>query len=221
MRPFLTYHLFMIAVGFFMEIAVMMIEKDSTSDRQLSRAELRGAKPGRVEFTTLPRRPITLVLDRVRQSYNIGAIFRLCDAFLVERLIIGGAVVDLRKRKLVQAARGTQHWVPWEQAENSVAAVLAAKLAGSRVIVVEQTSAGVAPENLATVFPVCLVLGSEMAGIAQEIIDMADAAVTIPMLGMANSINVATAAAIVLHRLSVSLQHGRPLPASDTRQGRS
>lgn len=111
--------------------------------------------------------------------------------------------------------------MPWEQAECSVAAVLAAKLAGSRVIVVEQTSASVVPENLTPVFPVCLVLGSEMAGIAQEIIDMADAAVTIPMLGMANSINVATAAAIVLHRLSVSLQHGRPLPANDMRQSQS
>jgi tRNA G18 (ribose-2'-O)-methylase SpoU len=220
MRPFLTYNLFMIAVGFFMEIAVMMIEKDSTSDRQLSRAELRGPKPDRVEFTALPRQPITLVLDRVRQSYNIGAIFRLCDAFLVERLVIAGTIVDLRKRKLVQAARGTQRWVPWEHVENAAVAVAAAKSAGARIVAVEQTSAGVAPENLAPVFPVCLVLGSEMAGIAQEIIDMADAAVTIPMLGMANSINVATAAAIVLHRLSVSL-HGRPFSASDIRQGQS
>jgi len=161
-----------------------------------------------VEFKTLPRQPITLVLDHVRQNYNIGAIFRLCDAFLVERLIIGGTAVDLRKRKLVQAAQGTQNWVPWEEVESPFAAVVAAKLTGSQIIVVEQTSAGVSPEELAPVFPVCLVLGSEMAGISQEIIDVADAAVTIPMLGMANSINVATAAAIVLHRLSISLQHG-------------
>ena len=100
--------------------------------------------------------------------------------------------------------------MPTSATSRRVAAVLTAKLAGSRVIVVEQTSAGVAPEEFAPVFPVCLVLGSEMTGISQEIIDMADAAVTIPMLGMANSINVATAAAIVLHRLSVSLQHGWP-----------
>jgi tRNA G18 (ribose-2'-O)-methylase SpoU len=133
---------------------------------------------------------------------------------LVERLIIGGTAVELRKRKLVQAARGTQHWVPWEHAESSVAAVAAAKSAGSRIIAVEQTGAGVSPEDLTPVFPTCLVLGSEMAGVSQEIIDMADATVTIPMLGMANSINVATAAAIVLYRLSALLRCGPPVPTS-------
>lgn len=88
-----------------------MVEKDEAKgDRPLSRAELREVKPDRAAFAALPRRPITVALDRVRQNYNIGAIFRLCDAFLLERLIIGGIAVDLRKRKLVQAARGTQNW---------------------------------------------------------------------------------------------------------------
>lgn len=68
-----------------------MVEKDGAKgDRPLSRAELREVKPDRAAFAALPRRPITVVLDRVRQNYNIGAIFRLCHAFLVERLIIGG-----------------------------------------------------------------------------------------------------------------------------------
>jgi tRNA G18 (ribose-2'-O)-methylase SpoU len=180
-----------------------MVEKDgSKGDRPLSRVELRGAKPDRVSFAIVPRRPITVVLDRVRQNYNIGAIFRLCDAFLVERLIIGGIAVDLRKRKLVQAARGTQNWVPWEHVENAAVAVAAAKSAGARIVAVELTSAGVSPEALAPVFPVCLVLGSEADGLSPDIIALADATVTIPMLGMGNSINVATAAAILLHCLS-------------------
>ena len=53
------------------------------------------------------------MLDGVTQNYNIGAIFRLCDAFLVQELVICGAKVELHKRRLVQAAQGTQHWVPW------------------------------------------------------------------------------------------------------------
>lgn len=162
----------------------------------------------------MPRQPITVVLDRIRQNYNIGAIFRLCDAFLVERLIIGGSAVELRKRKLVQAARGTQHWVPWERVENATAAVAAAKSAGKWIVAVEQTDARLAPEDLVPVFPVCVVLGSEASGIAQEIIDLADAAVTIAMHGMANSINVATAAAIVLHQLSRLVRAEPARPAS-------
>lgn len=60
----------------------------------------------------------------------------------------------------------------------------------------------VSPEALAPVFPVCLELGSEADGLSPDIIALADATVTIPMLGMGNSINVATAAAILLHCLS-------------------
>lgn len=74
----------MVATGFLTGLATAMIEKDGArGDRPLSRVELRGAKPDRVSFAMVPRRPIAVVLDRVRQNYNIGAIFRLCDAFLV------------------------------------------------------------------------------------------------------------------------------------------
>jgi tRNA (guanosine-2'-O-)-methyltransferase len=70
---------------------------------------------------------------------------------------------------------------------------------------VEQTSHGVRPETLRASSPVCLVLGSKANGVDQAILDMADIAITIPMLGMANSLNVASAATIVLHRLSALL----------------
>ena len=55
--------------------------------RALTTPELRRAKPTRDEFFARPRRPITVVLDGVTQNYNIGAIFRLCDAFLVQQLV--------------------------------------------------------------------------------------------------------------------------------------
>ncbi len=89
--------------------------------------ELRRAKNARDEFLTRPRRPITVVLDSVTQNYNIGAIFRLCDAFLVQQLVICGAKVELRKRRLVQAAQGTQHWVPWSERRRAGEAVTDAK----------------------------------------------------------------------------------------------
>jgi tRNA G18 (ribose-2'-O)-methylase SpoU len=170
----------------------------------LTRNALRRGKPKRAEFLCLPRRPITVVLDGVRQPYNIGAIFRLCDAFLVERLVIAGAPVDLRKRKLVQAARGTQRWVPWAWVESAAPHVDTARRAGARVVVVEQTAMGLAPDALTPVFPLWLILGAEEEGVSRAVLKLANAMVTVPMLGMTNSINVATAAAIVLHRLSAS-----------------
>jgi tRNA G18 (ribose-2'-O)-methylase SpoU len=159
---------------------------------------LRRTKPTRDEFLTQPRRPITVVLDGVTQNYNIRAIFRLCDAFLVQQLVICGTKVDLRKRKLVQAAQGTQNWVPWNQRQHAGDAVAEAKALGKWIVVAEQTTANVRPERL--------VMGGERNGVSPEAMEGADAAVAIPMLGMANSLNVATAAAILLYWLSARFE---------------
>ena len=143
------------------------------------------------------------MLDGVTQNYNIGAIFRLCDAFLVQQLMICGTKLDLRKRRLVQAAQGTQYWVPWSERQHAAEAIAEAKALDTWIVVAEQTTASVRPEQLVPVFPTCLVLGGERNGVSPEAIEVADAAVAIPMLGMANSLNVATAAAILLYWLSL------------------
>src|SRR5689334_7164068 len=173
--------------------------------RALTTAELRHNKLTRDEFFLRPRRPITVGLDGVTQNYNIGAIFQLCDAFLVQELVICGTKVQLHKRKLVQAAQGTQHWAPWTDYQDASQALADAKARGAWVVVAEQVPDSVRPEQLVLVFPVTLVLGGERSGVSPEAIAAADAAVAIPMLGMANSINVATAAAILLYWLSARL----------------
>lgn len=165
-------------------------------------AELRRSKCDRNTFLLKPRLPIRVVLDRVTQAYNIGAMFRLCDAMLAERLVITGADVDLRKRNLGQAACGTQHWTPWSQENTAAEAVMRAKAEGYQIAAVELASNSVHPEAFTPEFPLCLVLGGEFDGVAQDVLDLADAVIEIPMRGMANSINVSTAAAIVLYELS-------------------
>jgi len=179
------------------------MEKQSTAARRmLTHAELRLDKSDRKTFLSMPRRPITVVLDGVRRPYNIGAIFRLCDAFLVERLVICGTTIDLNNRKLVQAARGTHRWAPWIAAENAAEIVTAAKASGAWIVAAEQTDVSVTPGTVTRGNSVVLVLGSEANGVSQEVLDMADAVVAIPMLGMANSLNVSTAAAILIYELS-------------------
>lgn len=73
-------------------------------------------------------------------------------------------------------------------------------------MVAEQTTASVRPEQLVPVFPVCLLMGGERNGVSPEAMEVADAAVAIPMLGMANSLNVATAAVILLYWLSLRFE---------------
>ncbi len=176
-------------------------DDERPGDHVLGTAELRQAKPGRAAFAVRRRNPVTVVLDGVAGHYNIGAIFRLCDGFLIERLVICGAPVALRNRRLVQAAAGTLGWVPWQHEADAGAFVRAAKAAGQWVGVVELTAESVSPEAMRPRFPAVLVLGSETCGVSREVLACADQAVAIPMLGMANSLNVSTAGAIVLHEL--------------------
>jgi len=172
----------------------------------LSHAELRQTKPNRTDFQKMRRRPITVLLDGVQQHYNLGAVFRLCDAFLVQRLVIAGRPLDIRNRKLVKAARGTQRWVPWTAAENAFEVVKAAKNFGLYVVAAEQTAASLGPASLAVQYPVLLVLGGETSGISPQILDWADTIIALPMLGMANNLNVSTAAAILLYELDRGLR---------------
>jgi tRNA G18 (ribose-2'-O)-methylase SpoU len=85
--------------------------------------------------------------------------------------------------------------------EDAAAVVRAAKAAGQWIAVVELSAESVSPTALRPRFPAVLVLGSEFSGVSSDVLACADQAVAIPMLGMANSLNVATAGAIVLHEL--------------------
>ncbi len=133
----------------------------------LGTAELRRSKPDRTSFAARPRNPVTVVLDGVTGHYNLGALFRLCDAFLVERLVICGSAVRLRNRKLVQAAAGTVSWVPWQEENDAVSFVRRAKAEGRFVAVVELTAESVSLAALRRGSAV-LVLGSETAGVSKR-----------------------------------------------------
>jgi tRNA G18 (ribose-2'-O)-methylase SpoU len=171
-------------------------------DRVLATGELRRGKLARAAFLAQPRNPVTVVLDRVTGNYNIGAIFRLCDGFLAQELVICGVPVELRKRKLVRAAAGTHRWVPWRQAPDAASVLGPAKAAGHWIAAVELTEASVALAAMQPRFPAVLVLGGETTGVSADALALADQAVAIPMRGMANSLNVATAAGIVLYELA-------------------
>jgi tRNA G18 (ribose-2'-O)-methylase SpoU len=153
----------------------------------------------RAGFPALPRRPVRVVLDRVARLPNIGSIFRLCDAMRVERLFVCGVALQPHKRRLVQAARGTMRWVPWEACEEAAEAVARCRADGYAVAALELAETSVPPHELRADRPLCLVLGAERRGVSEAVLAQADQVIAIPMDGMCNSINVSTAAAILLH----------------------
>lgn len=167
-------------------------------------------RPGRHLFPSLPRRPIRVVLDGVTHLPNIGTIFRLCDAFRVEHLHVCGLDLQVYKRKLVRAASGTIAWVRWSSGQNAVDVVRGARDAGYWVAAIELAAGSVAPEHMRVDRPLCLVVGGEREGISTSVLELADQCVQIPTDGLGGSINLATAAAIVLYEAARRL----PLPAA-------
>jgi tRNA G18 (ribose-2'-O)-methylase SpoU len=166
------------------------------------KSHLHAAKPSRDLFMALPRNRIIVVLDGVKGSYNQGALFRLCDAFLVEKLVVCAAMVDLRQRRLIQAARGAQHWVPWELSADAATAVRQLKTAKYTVVAAELCPSSVPVETIFARSPIALVLGGERHGVSAGVLELADQIVAIPMAGMSNSLNVAMTGAIVLHAIA-------------------
>lgn len=141
-RPILAW----ILSRFHLEFKARGIMSEELDHQVFPTEELRRSKCDRDAFAAKPRFPIMVVLDRVTQGYNIGAIFRLCDAMLVERLVITGAEIHLRKRRLSQSARGTQYWTPWSQESSAEEAVIRAKADGYQIVVVELAANSVRPE---------------------------------------------------------------------------
>jgi tRNA G18 (ribose-2'-O)-methylase SpoU len=84
----------------------------------------------------------------------------------VQQLVICGTKVQLHKRRLVQAAQGTQRWVPWSERLHASDAIAELKARGTWIVVAEQTTGSVRPDELAPIFPVTMVLGGERSGIA-------------------------------------------------------
>ncbi|GEM_PF-337817 len=162
----------------------------------------RPPRPDRNAFPTLPRRPIRLVLDGVTHLPNIGTLFRLCDAFRIERLYVCGFDLELHKRRLTRAAAGTLGWVPWEPRATATEIVLESRAQGYSIAAIELCEGSVRPEAMRTDTPLCLVLGAERHGVSQAVLNLSDQFIEIPTDGMGGSINLTTAAAIVVYEAS-------------------
>jgi 23S rRNA (guanosine2251-2'-O)-methyltransferase len=153
------------------------------------------------EFARLPRRPIHIVLDNLRSAFNVGSIFRLADAARAAEVIPCGYTAHPPHHKLEQTSLGTTDSVPWRRFDDTVSALTDLKANGIQLVAVE-TARGASPyHHFEYSFPLALVLGNEALGVSEDALKMCDAVVEIPVFGYKNSINVATAAGIVLYEL--------------------
>jgi|UniRef100_A0A7V3PTH6 tRNA G18 (ribose-2'-O)-methylase SpoU len=153
------------------------------------------------EFRRLARHPIYIVLDNLRSAFNVGAIFRLADATRAAAVFTCGYTAHPPHRKLSQTALGTVNSVPWRHFSSTVEALLELKNQGVRIIGVETLSGAKPYHTITYQFPLAIILGNEALGVSQAALQHCDEFIEIPVFGYKNSLNVATAAAVILYEI--------------------
>ncbi|MDZ7261255.1 MAG: RNA methyltransferase [candidate division KSB1 bacterium] len=175
--------------------------------RPLNKNEIRSTKLSRDEFLKLPRNPIYVVLDSLKCAHNIGTIIRLSDALLVNRVYICGSTIVPPNRKIKASSRGSEKWVAWEYREDIVELIKELKDKGIFIVSSEISNSSINYYDAEYKIPICLVLGREYDGICEEVLNLSDCIVHLPMYGMCNSINVATAASVLLYDILRRIKH--------------
>ena len=145
--------------------------------------------------------PVSIVLDRVRSLYNVGAFFRSADAAGVEKLHLTGYTGHPPHAGISKTALGAEDHVAWEHNGDPLQVVDSLRASGHEIAVIETDTRSVDLYEWVPNFPVGLVLGNEVDGVLPEITERADVRIRIPMLGVKQSLNVAVAGGIVMYEL--------------------
>jgi 23S rRNA (guanosine2251-2'-O)-methyltransferase len=171
-------------------------------------------------FRSVPRLPVTVVLDNLRSAFNVGSIFRTADCALVEKIVCCGYTAHPPNAKLEKTALGTVPFIPWEHRPDAVEAVRRLRDGGVKIMALETTDRSGILWERPIPLPVALVAGNEALGVSSDVLELADEIVEIPMYGFKNSINVAVALGIVLYEIQRQHWHFfQDLPRSHERGG--
>ncbi len=145
--------------------------------------------------------PILCVLDNIRSAENVGSIFRSADAFRIEELILTGITPTPAKKNLHRSALGAQDIVPWrsQDMKTTIQLVDALKEQAYTIAALEICDISTEPKRLSqNNFPLCIILGNEIDGVSEELMQRCDLAFEIPQYGFKQSLNVAVATGICL-----------------------
>ena len=159
------------------------------------------------EFKEAVKLPLIVVLDDVRSMYNIGSVFRTCDAFRVEALYLCGICQTPPSTEIHKTALGAEDSVNWKYFKTALEAVDDLKKEGYQVLSVEQVEHST---KLQTFIPqsdkkYAIILGNEVKGVHQEIVDASDGCLEIPQLGTKHSMNVSVTAGIIIYKFAEKL----------------
>lgn len=145
---------------------------------------------------------VRVIAHNIRSLWNVGSLFRTCDGFGVEKLYLTGYTGRPPRKEITKTALGADEFVPWEHVDEPMRVIENLKKDGWNIVSLEQTENSIPVHEFMPEFPLCLILGSEIAGIRDDLLKESDAVIEIPMIGKKESYNVAVAAGIALYALT-------------------
>jgi tRNA G18 (ribose-2'-O)-methylase SpoU len=159
------------------------------------------------EFRRAEKLPLVVVLDDVRSMHNVGSVLRTADAFRVERVLLCGITSTPPSAEIHKTALGAEDSVEWQYYASAVDAVRALQSEGYRVLSVEQVEHSTKLQHFHAEAGCryAVVLGNEVKGVHQEVVDMSDGCLEIPQLGTKHSMNVSVTAGIVIYKFAEQL----------------
>ncbi len=151
------------------------------------------------EFKKAKKIPVTVVLDNVRSMFNVGSVFRTCDAFKVQRVFLCGLTPVPPHQEIHKTALGATESVDWEYFDKASNAL--EKLQGERYSIwaVEQTDISKKlNEHQFKATKTALIFGNEVKGVNKNLFPYCEGAIEIPQFGTKHSLNIAVSAGIVI-----------------------
>jgi len=150
-------------------------------------------------FKSAEKTPITIVLDNVRSALNVGSVFRTSDAFLIENIILCGITATPPNKEIRKAALGSTDSVNWKYIKNTTDAVKQLIKDGYHVLGIEQADKSTKLNEFELPKKaIAIILGNEVNGVDQQVIDLCNEVIEIPQFGTKHSLNIAVTSGIVI-----------------------
>jgi tRNA G18 (ribose-2'-O)-methylase SpoU len=151
------------------------------------------------------RLPFTVIVDNLRSLWNVGSIFRTADACGVKRIVLTGITGCPPEPRIAKTALGAERAVAWDYRADPQAALAEMVARGYAPLAIETSEGAVSIDAVDWPERVCLVIGNEVAGVSPQLLEACPQHVTIPMLGMKQSFNVAVAFGIAAYHVARAL----------------
>ena len=160
----------------------------------------------RQENSASGKLPLVAVLNNIRSLYNVGSIFRTADGAGLEKLYLCGVTGIPPDSKISKTALGAEKSVAWEYCRGALECLRQLKSQGYQIILLEQTAKSIPCQDFVPQTPTALVLGNEIEGVSEELLELCDAAVEIDMAGLKHSLNVTVAFGVAAYHFKSQIK---------------